>query len=210
MKIIFGVDFGKRIPYTEQSGALNESYADIFGAIIENKNGDGFYQKSEDSGDLFYDIRHLSTYNLPQSMADYDCEADIHFNGVIFTRAWYLMLEDERVRATCLPQLPAGLNMGLAGIPWWTTDIGGFLGGNPDDPTAWDIQDEYLLGGDVLVAPILFEGQRSRRVYLPGKDTWKNAHTGESFSGGQWVEAEAPPDVIPVFLREGGAADFAL
>ena len=115
-----------------------------------------------------------------------------------------------RVRATCLPQLPAGLNMGLTGIPWWTTDIGGFLGGNPDDPTAWDIQDEYLLGGDVLVAPILFEGQRSRRVYLPGKDTWKNAHTGESFSGGQWVEAEAPPDVIPVFLREGGAADFAL
>ena len=41
-------------------------------------------------------------------MADYDREADIHFNGVIFTRAWYLMLEDERVRATCLPQLPAG------------------------------------------------------------------------------------------------------
>ena len=38
-------------------------------------------------------------------MADYDREADIHFNGVIFTRAWYLMLEDERLRATCLPQL---------------------------------------------------------------------------------------------------------
>ena len=31
-------------------------------------------------------------------------------------------------------QLAAGLNMGLAGIPWWTTDIGGFHGGNPDDP----------------------------------------------------------------------------
>ena len=31
-------------------------------------------------------------------------------------------------------QLCAGLNMGLAGIPWWTTDIGGFHGGNPDDP----------------------------------------------------------------------------
>lgn len=31
-------------------------------------------------------------------------------------------------------QLQAGLNMGLAGIPWWTTDIGGFLGGNNDDP----------------------------------------------------------------------------
>ena len=31
-------------------------------------------------------------------------------------------------------QLAAGLNMGMAGIPWWTTDIGGFHGGNPDDP----------------------------------------------------------------------------
>ena len=30
-------------------------------------------------------------------------------------------------------QLSAGLNMGLAGLPWWTTDIGGFHGGNPDD-----------------------------------------------------------------------------
>jgi alpha-D-xyloside xylohydrolase len=32
-------------------------------------------------------------------------------------------------------QLAAGLNMGLAGIPWWTTDIGGFQGGDPDDPS---------------------------------------------------------------------------
>src|SRR5690606_11063972 len=31
-------------------------------------------------------------------------------------------------------QLKAGLNMGLAGIPWWTTDIGGFHGGDPNDP----------------------------------------------------------------------------
>jgi len=31
-------------------------------------------------------------------------------------------------------QLSAGLNMGMAGIPWWTTDIGGFHGGNPNDP----------------------------------------------------------------------------
>ncbi len=31
-------------------------------------------------------------------------------------------------------QLAAGLNMGLAGIPWWTTDIGGFHGGDPNDP----------------------------------------------------------------------------
>ena len=31
-------------------------------------------------------------------------------------------------------QLSAGLNMGIAGIPWWTTDIGGFYGGDPTNP----------------------------------------------------------------------------
>ncbi|MFU1844835.1 TIM-barrel domain-containing protein, partial [Enterococcus faecium] len=31
-------------------------------------------------------------------------------------------------------QVNSGLNMGMAGIPWWTTDIGGFHGGNPEDP----------------------------------------------------------------------------
>jgi alpha-D-xyloside xylohydrolase len=35
---------------------------------------------------------------------------------------------------TLRAQIPAGLNMGLSGIPWWTTDIGGFHGGDPDDP----------------------------------------------------------------------------
>jgi len=37
--------------------------------------------------------------------------------------------------ATFRRQLCAGLNMGIAGIPWWTTDIGGFGGGNPQDPS---------------------------------------------------------------------------
>lgn len=36
---------------------------------------------------------------------------------------------------TLREQLCAGLNMGIAGIPWWTTDIGGFMGGDPTDPS---------------------------------------------------------------------------
>ena len=31
-------------------------------------------------------------------------------------------------------QIPAGLNIGISGIPWWTTDIGGFKGGDPNSP----------------------------------------------------------------------------
>jgi len=199
-------------------------------------------------------------------------------------------------------QLAAGLNVGLAGIPWWTTDIGGFHGGNPDDPqfrevfvrwfqfgtfcpvmrlhgdrephseplgtsgggicssgadnevwsygpkvyeickkymeiryrikpyvkelmraahekgtpvirplfydfhedkTAWQVDDQYMFGPDVLVAPILYPNMERREVYLPEGTEWKNAWTGEEFQGGQTIEVEAPIDIIPLFLRKG-------
>ena len=203
-------------------------------------------------------------------------------------------------------QLCIGLNMGLAGIPWWTTDIGGFYGGNihdehfreclirwfqwgafcpvfrlhgdrdphtglpetmpegvlpgesilpsgaanevwsygeevysilvrymelreklrpvvreamwqahkngspvmrtlfyefPDDPQSWEVEDEYLFGEHLLVAPVLEEGQRVRRVYLPAGEIWENLHTGERLEGGAWYDVDAPLEVIPVFIR---------
>ena len=204
-------------------------------------------------------------------------------------------------------QLAAGLNMGLAGIPWWTTDIGGFHGGNPDDPAfrelfarwfawgafcpvmrlhgnrepiqpqfgttggaacrsgapnevwsygdevygickkyldirekmrpytrrimaeahekgtpvmrplfymfpgdpaSWEIEDEYFYGPDVLVAPVLYAGQRERQVYLPAGETWVDAASGKTYPGGQTVTVEAPLDTIPVFFRESGTPAF--
>ena len=206
-------------------------------------------------------------------------------------------------------QFTAGLNMGIAGIPWWTTDIGGFLRGNPEDPhfreclvrwfeygvfspvfrlhgeriphrkpigtkgggaffsgadnevwsfgeenyeilkkymflreelkpyikelmkeahekgtpvirtlfyefpqnsKAWEIEDEYLFGGDVLVAPVMYEGMREREVYLPEGVRWRNAHTKEVYDGGRTIPVDAPLEIIPVFLREGGNADFTI
>jgi alpha-D-xyloside xylohydrolase len=206
-------------------------------------------------------------------------------------------------------QFTAGLNMGIAGIPWWTTDIGGFLRGNPEDPhfreclvrwfeygvfspvfrlhgeriphrkpigtkgggaffsgadnevwsfgeenyeilkkymflreelkpyikelmkeahekgtpvirtlfyefpqnsKAWEIEDEYLFGGDVLVAPVMYEGMREREVYLPEGARWRNAHTREVYDGGRTIPVDAPLEIIPVFLREGGNADFTI
>ncbi len=199
-------------------------------------------------------------------------------------------------------QLAAGLNMGIAGIPWWTTDIGGFHGGNPDDPAfrellirwfeygtfcpvmrlhgyreplkapigteggalcvsgadnevwsfgeeayeicktylqlreqmkpyianqmkaahekgtpvmrplfygfpedkkAWEVEDEYMFGDHVLVAPVLYENQREREVYLPEGSTWKNYWTGEEYQGGQRYTVDAPIEKLPVFLRDG-------
>jgi alpha-D-xyloside xylohydrolase len=197
-------------------------------------------------------------------------------------------------------QIPAGLNIGLSGIPWWTTDIGGFKGGDvrderfrellvrwfqfgvfcpltrlhgfrlpgtmsgagqsgapnepwtfgdeayqilrrwlglrerlrpyvmttmraahteglppmrplflnfPADETCWEIDDQFLLGDDLLVAPVLTEGATERQLYLPDGASWRDAWTGEPLPGGQRLTAPAPLDRIPVYVRAGGALE---
>lgn len=42
-----------------------------------------------------------------------------------------------------------------------------------------------------------------RKVYLPKGHIWRNFYTGESYEGGQWIETQAPLDVIPVFVKAG-------
>lgn len=165
-------------------------------------------------------------------------------------------------------QVRAGLNIGLSGIPWWTTDIGGFHSGDPRTPyfrelivrwfqygvfcplfrlhgvrqpagdksgsdnEVWSfgeqaypiitgilnlrerlrpyimeqmraahehgtppmrplffdfpadaecaaVEDQFMFGPDILVAPVVEEGQRQRRVYLPAGASWTDAWTGE-------------------------------
>jgi alpha-D-xyloside xylohydrolase len=195
-------------------------------------------------------------------------------------------------------QVRAGLNIGLSGIPWWTTDIGGFYGGHTDSPyfrelivrwfqygvfcplfrlhgfreprtpagelltsettgaanEAWSfgnkaykiiketillrqrllpyidkqmklahekgippmrplffdfpkdtscatIEDEFLFGPDILVAPVLDYKARNRKVYLPAGTSWTDAWTGKKIKGGQWMEAAAPLEKIPVYLK---------
>ena len=198
-------------------------------------------------------------------------------------------------------QVQAGLNMGLAGIPWWTTDIGGFHGGNiydedfkevlvrwfefgafcpvfrlhgfrepfkeplgttgggtaisgaenevwsygeevyeickkylelrermlpyvkrlmaqahekgtpvmrplfydfPEDGKCWEIEDEYMFGPEILVAPILYEKQRERKLYLPAGE-WRSLNDGKVYAGGADIVCEAPIDAIPVFVKNG-------
>lgn len=198
-------------------------------------------------------------------------------------------------------QLKAGLNVAMCGIPWWTTDIGGFINGDPEseefrelmirwfefgvfcpifrlhgfrlpypvrdilnpdgycgsggpnevwsfgeeayeiirrymyvreelkpyimgqmklasedgtpvmrplfydfcgDKNVYDIWDEYMFGPDLLVAPVVELGARKRMVYLPEGCRWKDAGTGMVYDGGTRIEADAPLDTIPLFLKE--------
>ncbi len=198
-------------------------------------------------------------------------------------------------------QVRAGLNIAMSGIPWWTTDIGGFHGGDPadpeyrelivrwfqygafcplfrlhgdrlpriplttemtggpnevwafgdeayeficqvlalrerirpyvnaqmqraqddgmppmrplfvdfpDDPESWSAEDEFMLGPDLLVAPILSAGLRERSVYLP-PGQWTDAWTGVGCTGGKTIHADAPLNRIPVFLRSGAHVPVA-
>lgn len=78
----------------------------------------------------------------------------------------------------------------------------------PDDRRAWEIDDEFLLGADVLVAPVVAAGARERDVHLPEGARWTDAATGAVHEGGQTIRVSAPLDVIPVFLRDGALTEL--
>ena len=78
-----------------------------------------------------------------------------------------------------------------------------------DDKAAWDVDDEYMFGPDILVAPVIEAGVKSRKVYLPAGASWTDAWTGKVYEGGQCIEADAPIDVIPLFLKDGAKLPIA-
>ena len=71
----------------------------------------------------------------------------------------------------------------------------------PSDPVCYQVEDEYMFGSDLLVAPVIEEGIKTRIVYLPTNSVWKDAWTDEIHKGGQWLTVETPLDRIPLFLN---------
>ena len=71
----------------------------------------------------------------------------------------------------------------------------------PEDKKAWEIEDAYMFGKDILVAPVMEAGVDTREVYLPAGAEWTEISTGQKWTGGQVITANAPIDVIPVFVR---------
>ena len=71
-----------------------------------------------------------------------------------------------------------------------------------DDLAARHVDDQYLLGRDLLVAPVYREGQTARPVYLPA-GTWYDQVSGVAHEGPAWITADTPLDTIPVYVRGG-------
>ncbi|PTY04978.1 glycoside hydrolase [Opitutaceae bacterium EW11] len=93
----------------------------------------------------------------------------------------------------------------------------------PDDPAARTVDDEYMMGDSVLVAPVIVPtaprnrptdapptvGEESRRsVYLPPGD-WYDFWTGERVAGGRRFEVVVPIDRIPLYVRSGSVLPLA-
>jgi alpha-D-xyloside xylohydrolase len=77
----------------------------------------------------------------------------------------------------------------------------------PDDPGVWTIDDQYMMGDHVIVAPLL-EPQERRNVYLP-KGAWFDFWSGTRHEGGHSLSVEAPLDRIPLFVRDGSILPLA-
>ncbi len=78
----------------------------------------------------------------------------------------------------------------------------------PDDPGVWEIEDQYMFGSQMLVAP-LFEEGFERSVYLPGDKPWYDYQTGREYAPG-WrkIKADGPVQCV-IMVRDGAALPHA-
>ncbi|MFX3636608.1 MAG: TIM-barrel domain-containing protein [Candidatus Pristimantibacillus sp.] len=72
----------------------------------------------------------------------------------------------------------------------------------PSDPNVTNLCDQFLLGEDILIAPVYRPDTNHRSVYLPA-GTWIDYWTGEAHEGGRHILAHAPLEVMPIYMRAG-------
>jgi alpha-D-xyloside xylohydrolase len=72
-----------------------------------------------------------------------------------------------------------------------------------NDPAINSIPDQYMFGPAFLVNPVTEPGKKSRGVYLPGSTTWFDFWTGQKLAGGQTIDASAPVETIPLYIKAG-------
>jgi alpha-D-xyloside xylohydrolase len=72
-----------------------------------------------------------------------------------------------------------------------------------DNQTVTDIGDEYMFGPAILVSPVTEQGATSREIYLPPAPAWYDFWTGTQVKGDRHVQAEAPLDRIPLYVKAG-------
>ena len=70
------------------------------------------------------------------------------------------------------------------------------------DPACYDVDDQYLLGPSILVAPVVVQGATNRSVVFPAGATWVSVwNSSDAVAGGQTLVVQAPLEVIPAYWR---------
>ena len=83
------------------------------------------------------------------------------------------------------------------GLPLWRPLVMNY----ENDFNTYELNDQFMLGDEMIVAPIVKQGARNRMVYLP-KGKWYNYFTKEEYQAGYNI-AKADLDTIPVYVKEG-------
>lgn len=73
----------------------------------------------------------------------------------------------------------------------------------PEDPTTYDVSDQFLLGDAILVSPVVSEGQTSVNAYIPKGNWWNLFNWSPIHSNGSYYKLDAPWDTINVHVRSG-------
>lgn len=80
----------------------------------------------------------------------------------------------------------------------------------PDDGQCYADCDDFMLGADLLVAPVVQQGALERSVYLPaGPQAWFDFHTGVQLAAGRVHTVAAPWSTLPLFARAGACIAVA-
>jgi alpha-D-xyloside xylohydrolase len=77
-----------------------------------------------------------------------------------------------------------------------------------NDPSVYGIADQYLFGPALMVNPVTQPGAQSRNVYLPAGTSWTDFWTGETQAGGQTIDAAAPIQTMPLYVRAGSILPY--
>lgn len=106
----------------------------------------------------------------------------------------------DRLRYRLLPYIYT-----LAADTWLSdgTIMRGLVMDFPGDAAVRRIDDQYMFGPALLVAPVTEFRARSRSVYLPAGAAWYDLYEGRRFDGGRRIDAGAPYERIPIFVRAG-------
>lgn len=93
----------------------------------------------------------------------------------------------------------------LAGVTYFNdyTIMRGLVMDFNADANTHNIVDQYMFGPSLLVNPVYEYKARTRSVYLPAGNGWYDFYSGKYFEGGQTINAEAPLNRMPLFVKEG-------